>query len=264
MFNEEFQHDLIRKYVVLFGTLFNNIHISRDSSSETRVQSFKVPVAYGPREKFLAMVSQKPGSKIKAIQLPLMSFEITGMQQDPTRRFLRKDRYKEGNNAAFEPAPWNITFQLNILSKSDHDASKILEQALYYFNPDWTVSAMLIEGMQRTWDVSVVYDNVSKQDIYEGDFTQRRSLIWSVDFTLKGWLHGPVNEPKVIKFIKVNTHAGMPEVSTVPVQVSTIQPGLTAEGEPTTDIEQTIPYSEIQFDDNWDYIIQDAEVIEDE
>src|SRR5690606_24838247 len=126
MFANNFQHELMRKYVILFGTLFNNVHVTRDSSSTTKVQNFKVPIAYSPREKMLAMVKQKPDAKIKAIQLPLMSFEITGMSQDPDRRFNRNNKYKEGDQILFEPAPWNINFQLNIMSKSDLDATKIL------------------------------------------------------------------------------------------------------------------------------------------
>lgn len=254
-FPTHFQNELIRKYVILFGTLFNNIYITRDSSTAEKVQNFKVPIAYAPREKYLAMTSQKPEHKSKAIQLPAMSFEITGMQQDPSRRFLRKNVYHSSGRNTFEPAPWDIEFQLNIMTKTDFDASKIVEQCLYYFNPDWTVSAQLIEGIERSWDISIVYNSVTHQDVYEGDFTQRRALIWSINFTMKAWLHGPVSERKRIKFIKINTRVGDVNSSNLD-ESTTIQPGLTANGEPTTDINETVPYQDIEMTDNWDYIIQ--------
>lgn len=254
-FPTHFQNELLRKYVILFGTLFNNIYITRDSSTATKVQNFKVPVAYGPREKYLAMVKQKPESKVKAIQLPIMSFEISGMQPDPERRFLRKNVYRSGDVDSFEPAPWNISFTLNIMTKTDFDASKIVEQCLYYFNPDWTVAAQLIDGNERTWDITTVFNDVSHQDVYEGDFTQRRALTWQINFTMKAWLHGPVLDKKRIKFIRINTHLGDLNGSTID-ESTTIQPGLTANGQPTTDITQTIPYQQIEMEDNWDFIVQ--------
>lgn len=249
-----FEHHLLRKYVVLFGTLFNDISITRKNEDDQTVQAFKVPISYGPREKFLAMVKQKPDKKERAIQLPRMSFEIAGMSWDGTRKFNRNNKVYIDGQELFEPAPWNIDFELSILSKSDLDATKIIEQALYYFNPEWNLRVKLLDNVERHWDIPIVYNGVQHQDVYEGDFIQRRSLLWTISFTMKAYLHGPTSEGKVIKFVRVNTHPSFEAED--PTQILTVQPGLTSDGQPTTDINQTIYYRDIEADDNWDYIVQ--------
>lgn len=254
MFGVRFEHDLLRKYVVLFGTLFNDITITRENEAGQSIQAFKVPISYGPREKFLAMVRQKPDKKERAIQLPRMSYEIVGMNWDPERKFSRNNKQYISRQEVFEPAPWNIEFQLSILSKNNLDATRIIEQALYYFNPEWNLKVKLLEELDRTWDVPIVYNSVSQQDIYEADFITRRSLLWTVNFTMKAFLHGPTSEGKVIKFVRVNTYPSFEAED--PTQSITTQPGLTVDGEPTTDISETIPYEDIEAEDNWDYIVQ--------
>lgn len=254
MFNNNFYHELLSKYVAIFGSLFNDIIISRSDGSAT-TQSFKVPIGYGPREKMLAIVRQKPESKRMAIQLPRISFEITGLQYDGQRKFQRTQKYKINEQFFFEPVPYDIYFELNVLSKSTKDALKIIEQIFPYFNPDWTVSAQLLDNIDRIWDIPIIRTDQSHQDLYEGDFTQRRAVMWTINFTMKAWLHGPTHDKKVIKFIRINTHSTT-DLDSDPATVLTIQPGLTANGEPTTDIDETIPYVDIEELDNWDYIIQ--------
>jgi len=264
MFATEFYHELMTKYVAIFGSLFNNVKISRTDRVTAKLQNFKVPISYGPREKFLAMVQQKPDAKKAAIQLPRMSFEITSVEYDPTRKFQRTQSQKTNEQIAFEPTPFNIGFQLSILAKTTTDALKIVEQILPYFNPDWTVTAQLIPELDRTWDIPIVRTGQSQQDVYEGDFLTRRAVTWMLDFEMRAWLHGPTQTKKVIKFIKVNTYGTM-DMTADPNNVITIQPGLTANGQPTTDIDQTIDYLLIDEDDDWAVITQSSDyVVEDD
>lgn len=257
MLSTNFHHELLRKYVILFGNLFNNVKIKR-SDGTTDTQFFKVPISYAPMEKALAMVSIKPTvEKKQAIVLPRMSFEITGLEYDATRKFGRTLMYRVGNNVLFEPSPWNINFDLNIITKTDFDGTKIVEQILPYFNKEWNLTVQLLDDVERTWDIPVVLNNVQHTDSYENDFITRRALIWTLSFTLKGWFHGPTHERKVIKFIKVNTYTDT--LATTPSEYVTIQPGQTANGEPTTDINETVPYADIEADEPWDYIIQFVE-----
>lgn len=254
-----FYHELMRKYVAIFGSLFNNVQISRSDGSDANAQAFKVPIGYGPREKFLAITRQKPGDKIQQIQLPRMSFEITGVEYDSQRKFQRTQKYNNTEQALFEPAPYDIQFQLNIMTKSTLDAVKIVEQILPYFNPDWVLEVQLIDGVERTWDIPIIRTGISHEEAYDESFTERRMIVWTIDFTMRAWLHGPLRPKKRIKFITVNTRAGDTNDS-IPMSQITIQPGLTANGEPTTDIDETIPYQSINMGDDWDYIVLMPEV----
>lgn len=251
-----FQHDLISKYVSVFGTLFNDIYIARSDGSNPKRQFFKVPISYGPREKYWAMLKQKPDGKVKAIQLPRMSFEITGMQYDTSGRGVSRTKYRgSGDSQILHPSPWNINFQLNIISKSDIDALAIIEQILIYFQPDVTLTVRAISGIEGIEeDIPIVYNGISTNDLYEDDFTTRRVLTWTIDFTMKAWLYGPKQTRKVIKHIEVNTHLGSRFSN--PNHRVTIQPGLTEDGEPTTDINESIPFVDIEESDNWAYIVQ--------
>lgn len=257
MFGQPFYYQLLQKHIAIFGALFNNVVIERsDGVSDT--QRFKVPISFGPREKFLAIVKTKPDEKVQAIQLPRMSFEITGWAADPARKFNRglKWRTNETDGAAFEPVPYNINIQLNVMVKQTMDGLKIIEQILPYFNPDWTVSAQLLDNSARTWDIPIVLTDTSHQDTYEGsDFIERRALIYTFDFVMKGWLQSPLQTRKLIKFITVNTYGSL-NVSDNPLEHITVQPGLTANGEPTNDANNTIDYHLINPDDNWGIIAQ--------
>jgi hypothetical protein len=252
-----FQHDLIAKYVSVFGTIFNDIYIARSDGTDPKKQFFKVPISYAPREKYWAMLKQKPDGKTKAIQLPRMAFEITGLQYDPTGRGVSRSKYRGVNeNKILHPAPWNINFQLNIIAKTDSDALAIVEQILIYFQPEVTLTIRAISEVdQIEEDVPIVYNGISHQDTYEGsDFQTRRALTWSIDFTMKAWLYGPKQTRKVIKHIEVNTHLG--PYGSNPTHQVTIQPGLTEDGDPTTDINETIPFADINETDNWAYIVK--------
>lgn len=259
MIGRYFRHDLIRKYVSIFGTLFNDIYIQRDGDTTEKDQFFKVPIAFAPREKFLAMMMQKPAEKKRAMILPRMSFEITGMQFDPQRKMNRNNRYHEKGRMFHELVPWNINFQLNIMAKSYKDAMAIVEQILVYFQPDWTVDMKIDPDMERTQHIPIVLAGVSHTDSYENDFRERRVLIWTLDFVMKAYLIGPISTAKVIKHIEINMR---PDKSNYRTSIE-IQPGMTADGEPTTDINESIPWQDIEEEDNWDYIITIEDKVDD-
>ena len=160
-------------------------------------------------------------------------------------------------NELYTPAPYDIEFDLNIMTKYNEDGTKILEQIVPFFKPDVTVSARLIDKMDLYYDIPIVLNSVSMEDAYEGDFLQRRALIWTLSFTLKGYFFGPVSDRKVIKFVQTNLYDQLTD--TVPDSILSVRPGLTAQRVGTTDIEETIPYEDISIDDDWKFIVQSVE-----
>lgn len=246
--------------MALFGTLFNDIQIRRYNNEGGLVQRVAVPLAYGPSQKFLARLGQDPDLTAPAIQLPRMSFQYTNMSYDGTRKLVSNFRgsttIDDDNNSyktVLNPTPWNIDFELTIMAKYMEDGTKILEQILPFFRPEFTPSVKVLDSPEHYLDIPIVLNGVSFEDAYEADFQERRVLIWTLNFVMKGWYFGPTSNKKVIKFATVNEYGSM--IATTPLTITTVQPGLTANGEPTTDINETIPYANISIDDNWDYIV---------
>lgn len=260
MFGHTFYHQTTRRYVAIFGTLFNDISIQRKDNTGTLQQTMKVPLNYGPMEKFLSRTQQDPDLTAPAIVLPRMSFEIVSMNYDGDRKLTNMTRNVKGITAndrvrvQYSPAPYNIEFELNIMTKYAEDGTKILEQILPFFKPEFTVTAKMIDDMDMLTDIPIVLNSVRSEDTYEGSYEERRSLTWTLNFTLKGYYYGPVSEKKIIKFANTNIYSSM--TVTEPTARITVQPGLTANGEPTTNINETIPYIDINVDDDWAYIVK--------
>jgi hypothetical protein len=261
MFGARFYNQTTRRYVAMFGTLFNDIVITRQDNSGNTVQRMKVPINYGPYQKFLARITQDPNLNSPAITLPRISFEIVGMSYDGERKLTRTLRNSvpiESDNGVFSstlvPTPYNLEFQLTIMTKYTEDGTKILEQILPYFQPDWTPSVKLVDELDYYLDVPIILNSVSTEDVYEGAFDERRALTWTLNFTMKGWFFGPTSNRKVIKFATTNLYAAFDQANS-DITI-TVQPGLTANGEPTTDINETIPYAQINEDDDWGFIVQ--------
>lgn len=208
MFGEFFDNDEIRKYVVLFGNLFNNIKLERENSEGDEYRQ-TVPIAYGGREKYVARNTQDPDiEKSVAIQLPRMAYELVGMQFDPTRQVdpLNKLVTIDGRKSTsrYEGAPWNFTFNLYITARHVLDASKIAQQILPFFRPIFTIKAHLVDDVCSK-ALPIVLDAVNMQDNYEGNFAERRILIWTLTFTLKGYLYGPSGtQGGVIRWVNTN------------------------------------------------------------
>jgi hypothetical protein len=196
---EYFYNEILRRTIISFGTLFNNISIKHQDSSDDVVSVVKVPLAYGPTQKFLARLEQSPDlNKPFAITLPRMSFEFTGLTYDPSRKvtttqtFIVKDPNDETETKkSYMPVPYNMAFELSIMTKLNDDALQIVEQILPYFQPAYNLTVELVESIQEKRDIPVVLENITMQDDYEGDFTSRRVLLYTLRFTAKTYLFGP-------------------------------------------------------------------------
>ena len=215
---EYFYNEILRKTIISFGTLFNGISITHTDSSDATVNVTKVPLAYGPTQKFLARLTQQPDlNRATAITLPRMSFEFTGMTYDPSRKVTTTQQIvvqDPDSNAdikkVFMPVPYNMQFELAIMTKLNDDALQITEQILPYFQPAYNLSVQLVSGIKEKRDIPVVLENITFQDDYEGDFDTRRVLLYTLRFTAKTYLFGPVSSATkdIIKKTTVSYLAG--------------------------------------------------------
>jgi len=197
MLGNYYYHQIIRKTIIAFGNLFNQIYIKHKDGDDEVFSELRVPLTYGPTQKFLARLEQQADlNKPVAITLPRMSFEMSSIQYDTSRKTGITQTFKalEGNNLkkVFLPVPYNIGFELSILCKLNDDALQIIEQILPNFQPGFTVSVDLVDSIGEKRDIPVVLDNISLQDDYEGDFSTRRALIYTLSFTAKTYLFGPI------------------------------------------------------------------------
>ena len=198
---EYFYHEILRRTVIAFGSLFNDISIKHTDNNQNVKSVIKVPLAYGPTQKFLARLEQSPDlNKPVQITLPRMSFEFTGLTYDSSRKATTTQTFtlKSSSNGietkkAYLPVPYNMQFELSIMSKLNDDALQIVEQILPYFQPAYAMSVELVEDIQEKRDVAVVLESITMQDDYEGDFTTRRVLIYTLRFTAKTYIFGPVS-----------------------------------------------------------------------
>lgn len=261
MVNSHFYHGTIKKYVTIFGTLFNDIFIDRIDSSNNIIQTIKVPLTYGPKDKALARLAANPNlDKPTAIELPRMAFELTTMAYDSSRKLqtITKNIRVSNTNPnemkyQYVPVPYNFTFSLYVLVKNAEDGTRILEQILPYFTPDWTPTVNLIPEMDIKLDIPVVLYNVTVDDTYEGNFDTRRAIVWTIDFSLKGYLFGPIKKSNVIKLSTINFFNDTTDEAEKQTTF-TFEPGLTANGQPTSNSAETIDRSQISANTNYGYI----------
>ena len=242
MFGHSFYHGSLRRYVTVFGTLFNEILISRVNNSSVTKKQFRVPIAYGPMQKFLARIEGDPSLNSPAsVSLPRMSFEITNLTYDPDRRLtgrVRNTKTESSNNniltTQFTPAPYNMDFTLSIMAKYSEDGTKILEQILPFFKPEWTASVKLVDSLDEYFDIPTILNSISSEEVYEGDFSTRRVVIWTLTFTMKGYFFGPVTTKKIIKFANVNFYSQFAngDYSNSSMESVKVFPGLLANGDP--------------------------------
>jgi hypothetical protein len=198
---EYFYHEILRRTVVSFGSLFNEISIKHTDNSGNVKSVIKVPLAYGPTQKFLARLEQSPDlNKPVQITLPRMSFEFTGLTYDPTRKstttqtFIAKSAV-DGTETkkVYLPVPYNMQFELSIMSKLNDDVLQIIEQILPFFQPAYSMTIELVDIINEKRDIPVVLENITMQDDYEGNFSTRRVLTYTLRFTAKTYLFGPVS-----------------------------------------------------------------------
>lgn len=251
MLGTYFYHEIIRKTIVSFGTLFNNISIRHVKGDGTILDETKVGLSYGPMQKFLAKIQeQEQLTKSIAITLPRMSFEMTSIQYDPTRKTSVTQTFKasDGNNLkkVFMPVPYNIGFELNIFSKLNDDALQIVEQILPFFQPSFNLTIDLIDSIGEKRDIPIVLDSIDFQDDYEGSFQTRRALIYTLRFTAKTYLFGNIAETTdgLIRKVQVDTY------NSTDVQTAKREMRYTVTPDPIT----AGPDDDFGFNENWSYL----------
>lgn len=238
-----FYNETTRKYVALFGTIFNQLKIVRKTNDGATTQSMIVPLSYAPFQKVLARINGDPdllNSRKTAVRLPRMSFEILSISYDSSRKIastmkMRKDNKAENDssrNFLYASVPYNIDFSLYIMTKYQEDASQLMEQILPFFTPDWTVSAKMVPDLDPV-DIPIILNSITTEDLYEGDFETRQSILYTLSFTLKGYYFGPEKQKKVIKFIEADFATGT-LANAEPEERVSIYPGMDDQGNPFT------------------------------
>ena len=217
---EYFYNEILRRTIISFGTLFNNISIKHLDSDDNTVSVVKIPLAYGPTQKFLARIEQSPDlNKPFAITLPRMSFEFTGLTYDPSRKVSTTSTFtvKDPNDGketkkSYMPVPYNMQFELAIMCKLNDDALQIVEQILPYFQPNYNLTIDLVEAIGEKRDIPITLESVSFEDNYDGDYTSRRVLLYTLKFSAKTHLFGPVPETKgdIITRVSIGVAGGDP------------------------------------------------------
>ena len=225
MFGTYFYHQTSRKMVVAFGTLFNTIEVRRTNSSDEVTEVVKIPLSYGPKDKMLARITSDPNlSSSVALTVPRMGFELTSMTYDGARKLNTIGRNvakgTTGLKKQYNPVPYNYDFSLFIFVKNAEDGTQILEQILPFFTPEFTITMTLISGMDIKMDIPLVLNDVSSEDTYDGDFATRRSIIWTLNFSMKGYLYpNIVDNAKVITSTTVDTHLMTEATAAEPVYI---------------------------------------------
>ena len=240
MLGTYFYHEIIRKTIIAFGTLFNNVNIKHTNDDGRTVDQIKVPLAYAPMQKFLAKIQQQADlNKGVAITLPRMSFEMTGIAMDPTRKTTVTKTFKavaadgSGIKQVYMPVPYNIDFELGIYCKLNDDALQIVEQILPFFQPHYNLSLKLLPEMNETKDCPVTLQSVDYEDDYEGDFSTRRAIIYTLQFSVKTYLYGPVTDQnKIIKKVVTDYYTST-DTAVAPreVRYTTVPDPITADGD---------------------------------
>jgi hypothetical protein len=220
MFGQHFYNKSIRNTVIAFGTIFNNINIKRLDSSGNPLQTIRVPLSYAPKEKFIARLDQNAnltGSDSSvAITLPRMSFDVNSYAYDPSRKLNKNQKRSVAKNASgdekrvftqFSPVPYDVGFELNVFTATSDDGLQIIEQILPYFQPDYTVTMIIDKDyMDTKRDIPFVLEGVDYEDSYQGALTDRRRIIYTLKFTAKIYLYGPISSSAIIRQTSVDLY----------------------------------------------------------
>ena len=270
MFGSQFYHQSLRRYIIMFGNMFNDIVVRRYDKNGNNIQAVAVPLAYGPKEKFLVRITQDPNlDQQVAMQLPRLGFEMTTLNYDGTRRLNAHNRNvkittdEDKLDFNYAPVPYDLQFNLYAYVRNADDGAQILEQIVPYFGPEWTNSLRLIPQTSITQDIPTILNTVSIEDTYEGDFETRRALIYTFDFTVKAYFYGPVRRQGVIKRSQIDfgivTGNSSNKITLEDIARTgrssrvVITPGLLANGSPTTNSAASIPYNQITAEDDYGF-----------
>lgn len=218
--NTPFYHKVLRRAIVAFGAMFSDIKVQRHDNDGNVVQTIAVPIAQAPKEKWIVRIDSDPNlDQHTYVTLPRMSFEITGISYDPSRKVNRLNKIScpgpDGFNFVYAPVPYNVDVTLYVLTKTQEDAFQIVEQILPFFTPEFTLGVRSVDDLNVVTDIPVVLNSVSQQDDYDGDFQTRRFVTYTLTFTMKLNLFGPVNDGNMATSVTINiggvTTDGEPE-----------------------------------------------------
>ena len=266
MFSENYYHGIGRKYMVAFGNLFSDIMVQRKNKAGVTVQTIQVPIQYGPKQKYMARIKGDVDFDEKvATSLPRMSFEFTGATYDSSRKLSStiKNTYQSATDpdvrlTQFAPVPYNFDYTLTIYVKNEDDGMQIIEQILPYFRPEWTVNVRSMPDLNIVDDVPIVLTSFNKNDSYEGDFENRRALIYDLNFTIRGKLYGPTSTAGVIKRAITNIYDGV-ESNSTKIEVMTVTPSQYANGaplySPSANASLTVPIADISSNSDFGFSI---------
>jgi hypothetical protein len=223
VFGKFYYFQIFRKSIISFATLFNNIMVKRlakpGTASKETLETYKCPIQYGPYTKFLARIAVAPSDERQNISmsLPRMSFEIKGLNYDGSRKVVPTQMIQSlpgpqsqvGEHAGkqykqFMPVPYNMSVDLSIMADTQEDGLQILEQILPNFHPSVNVPIVIIDETREERDITVVLNGISYLDDYEGDMTKKGPTIWTLNFTVKTYLFGPIDIQKDIRRVIVD------------------------------------------------------------
>lgn len=259
---DAYYHGIVRKYVIAFGNMFDNMQVERRDLNFDIIQTLDVPIAYGPKHKWLSMIRQDPNLERKpAINLPRMSFQITDYQYDPERALNKTQKCYQITSdtgvkkSTFMPVPYNFNFELYIAIENADDGAQLIEQILPYFRPEYTRSLNLIPEMNISKDVPFILNGITTEDSYEGDMISRRAIIHTLSFTAKGWLYGPVSNINTIERAIVNIYCDpglqnkLETITNVPAQYANGSPLFS----PSANAALSLPISQISSNSDYGF-----------
>ena len=262
MFGQHFYHKQIRNTVIAFGTIFNNINIKRLDSSGNPLQNIRVPLSYSPKEKFIARLEQNTDltgdDSSVAITLPRMAFDITGYAYDASRKLNKNQKINKVTtnsdttklNTQYMPVPYDVKFELSVFTATSDDGLQIIEQILPYFQPDYTVTMIENSTMDTKRDIPFILENVNYEDSYTGALTSLRRITYTLSFTAKIYLYGPISTSAVIKKVSADLYTDTADKSPSRSERVTVTPNPTsADKDDTYTYTTTLEF----FDDGKNY-----------
>ena len=263
--HNQYYHGTIRKSIIIFGNIFNDIWIERLNDSGGQDKLFKVPLQYGAKDPAWVRTDADPGiDRPAAVVLPRMTFQEESFTYNPDRkipttRYYARKNPTDLNSVKFQyaPVPYDIVFALNIYANEIADANKIVEQILPFFTPEFTITADMIPEMDIEKTIPLVLIGNSRENIDTGSFADtRRSVIWTLNFKMNTNFYGPIIDRPIIKLSNTNFYVGNTTTSNTPMDNITVTPGLDSNGNPTSNVELSINTDNIAIDSNFGYVIQ--------
>lgn len=218
-----FYNTTTRAYVVSFGDLFNQIYIQKKETSGTVRNTILVPISFSKKERYLTRILSPEAPNMEGdedttniqIILPRIGFDLVDIQYDSQRKVNGLNRVAQG--ATQDPTnssvltrragtPWNFMFEMYVTAKEIDEIYQIIEQILPFFQPHFNLSIKDNKNFSFSVDAPLVFNGVVNEDKYEGDMRdgERRILVWTLSFTLKGFLYGPSTALPVIKQVETN------------------------------------------------------------